>query len=169
MFFYIYRKARKSSYLTEIIAEIHIMDILKLKILIAIDIINIEKIFINFRIRTLAIDTISEFSTNIRVIRRNIKMIKTVVNSRKEEIIPPNAIKEIPIRMRKKLDRGIETMNIAIMEYKGSPPYVQRMIDTILRPHRQFARCYVDDIVDGGCCTLIELMGQQTRYMDRVT
>jgi hypothetical protein len=24
-------------------------------------------------------------------------------------------------------------------------------------------------ITDGGCCTLIVLMGQQTRYMDRVT
>jgi hypothetical protein len=24
-------------------------------------------------------------------------------------------------------------------------------------------------IFDGGCCTQIELMGQQTRYMDRVT
>jgi hypothetical protein len=31
-------------------------------------------------------------------------MIKIVVNSRKEEIIPSNIIKEIPIRMRKKLD-----------------------------------------------------------------
>jgi hypothetical protein len=38
-------------------------------------------------------------------------------------------------------------MNIAIIKYKGSPPYVQRMINTILRPHRQFVRCYVDDIV----------------------
>jgi hypothetical protein len=38
-------------------------------------------------------------------------------------------------------------MNIAIIEYKGSPPYVQRIIDTILRPHCQFARCYIDDIV----------------------
>jgi hypothetical protein len=38
-------------------------------------------------------------------------------------------------------------MSIAIIEYKDSPPYVQRIIDTILRPHRQFARYYVDDIV----------------------
>jgi hypothetical protein len=38
-------------------------------------------------------------------------------------------------------------MNIVIIEYKGSPPYVQRIIDTILRPYRQFAHCYIDDIV----------------------
>jgi hypothetical protein len=38
-------------------------------------------------------------------------------------------------------------MNIAIMEYKGSPSYVQRMIDIILRSYRQFVRCYIDDIV----------------------
>jgi hypothetical protein len=38
-------------------------------------------------------------------------------------------------------------MNVIILKYKGSPLYVQRIIDIILRPHRQFARCYVDDIV----------------------
>jgi hypothetical protein len=102
--FYIYGKARESSYLIEIIAEIHVINIFKSKMLIAIDIMNIEKIFIDFRIRTFAINTISEFSTNIRAIRKNIKIIKIVVNSRKEEIIPLNIIKEIPIRIRKKLN-----------------------------------------------------------------
>jgi hypothetical protein len=104
MFFYVYGKIRKSFYLIEITAEIHVVNIFKLKILIAIDIVNIEKIFINFRIRTLAIDIISEFSTNIRAIRKNIKIIKIVVNSRKEEIISLNIIKEISIRIRKKLN-----------------------------------------------------------------
>jgi hypothetical protein len=99
--FYIYGKIRKSSYLIEMIVEIHIVNILKLKMLIAIDIVNIEKIFINFRIRTLVIDIIPEFSTNIRAIRKNIKMIKMVVNFRKKEIIPPNIIKEISIRIKK--------------------------------------------------------------------
>jgi hypothetical protein len=104
--FYIYRKARKSSYLIEIIAEIHVVNIFKLRILIAIDIVNIEKIFINFRIWTFAIDIIPEFSTNIRAIRRNIKIIKIVVNSRKEEIISLNIIKKIPIRIKKKLNNN---------------------------------------------------------------
>jgi hypothetical protein len=67
---------------------------------------NIEKIFINFRIRTLAINIILEFSADIRTIYRNIKIIKTVVNSRKKEIIPLNIIKEIPIRMKKKLNNN---------------------------------------------------------------
>jgi hypothetical protein len=69
---------------------------------------NTEKIFINFRIRTLIIDIISEFSTNIRAIRKNIKIIKIVVNSCKEEIIPPNIIKEIPIRIKKKLNNNCD-------------------------------------------------------------
>jgi Reverse transcriptase (RNA-dependent DNA polymerase) len=43
--------------------------------------------------------------------------------------------------------RGLETSNVAIMGYKGSPPYVQRMMDLIFRPYKSFARCYVDDIV----------------------
>jgi hypothetical protein len=66
--------------------------------------VNTEKIFINFRIRTLAIGIIPEFSTNIRAIHKNIKIIKTVVNFRKKKIIPLNIIKEIPIQMRKKLN-----------------------------------------------------------------
>jgi hypothetical protein len=104
IFFYIYRKIKEFSYLVEITVEIHVMNIFKLKMLIAIDIVNIKKIFINFRIRTFAINIISGFSTNIRAIRRNIKIIKIVVNSRKKEIIPLNIIKEIPIRIRRKLD-----------------------------------------------------------------
>jgi hypothetical protein len=38
-------------------------------------------------------------------------------------------------------------MNVIIMKYKDSPPYVQRIMDIILRPHRQFAYDYVDDII----------------------
>jgi hypothetical protein len=75
--FYIYGKTRESSYLAEITAEIHVVNILKLKMLIAIDIVDTEKIFIDFRIRTLAIDIIPEFNTNIRTIRKNIKIIKS--------------------------------------------------------------------------------------------
>jgi hypothetical protein len=38
-------------------------------------------------------------------------------------------------------------MNIIIIKYKNSPPYVQRIINTILQLYRQFACYYVDDIV----------------------
>jgi hypothetical protein len=106
IFFYVYRKTRESLYLTEIIAEVHVVNTFKSKILIAINIVNTKKIFINFRTRTLAINIIPEFNTNIRTIRKNIKIIKTVVNSRKEKIIPPNTIKKIPIRIKKKLNNN---------------------------------------------------------------
>ena len=43
--------------------------------------------------------------------------------------------------------RGQETFKVPIMGYRNSPAYVQRMIDRILRPFRQFCRAYVDDIV----------------------
>ena len=43
--------------------------------------------------------------------------------------------------------RGQEQYNIALMGYKGSPPYVQRQIDKILRSIREFAKAYVDDII----------------------
>jgi len=43
--------------------------------------------------------------------------------------------------------RGQEESTVALMGYKGSPPYVQRQTDAMLRPLREFARAFVDDIV----------------------
>jgi hypothetical protein len=115
-------KTQKSFYLIEITVEVHIVNIFKLKILIAIDIVNIKKIFIDFRIRTLIINIILEFSTNIRTIRKNIKMIKTVVNFRKEKIISPNIIKEIPIRIKKKLNNNRDFL--FLFEYSNAIYYI---------------------------------------------
>jgi hypothetical protein len=100
IFFYIYGKIAESFYLVEIIIEIHVVDVLKLKILITIDVVNIEKIFIDFRNRTFFINTILGFNTNIRIFRKNTKIIKIIINFRKKEIVPPNTLKKIPIRIR---------------------------------------------------------------------
>ena len=43
--------------------------------------------------------------------------------------------------------RGQEQFNVAIMGFRNSPPYIQRQVDRLLRPHHVFARGYVDDIV----------------------
>ena len=43
--------------------------------------------------------------------------------------------------------RGQEESTVALIGYKGSPPYVQRQTDTMLRPLRAFARVFVDDII----------------------
>ena len=43
--------------------------------------------------------------------------------------------------------RGQEVFNVAVMGYRNSLAYVQRMIDKILRQERGFSRAYVDDIV----------------------
>jgi hypothetical protein len=80
--------------------------------------VNIEKIFIDFRIRTFSINIIPEFSTNIRAIRRNIKIIKIVINFRKEKIVPSNIIKEISIRIRKKLNNNCDFLFLS--EYSNT-------------------------------------------------
>ena len=43
--------------------------------------------------------------------------------------------------------RGQEESAVALMGYKGSPPYVQRQTDTMLRPFKHFAKAFVDDII----------------------
>jgi hypothetical protein len=78
--------------------------------------------FIDFRNRTFFIDIILGFSINIRAFRRNIKIIKIVVNFRKEEIVPLNIIKEIPIRIRKKLDNNRDFLILS--EYSNAIYYI---------------------------------------------
>jgi hypothetical protein len=84
--------------------------------------VDIKKIFINFRIRTFVINIIPKFSANIRTIRKNIKIIKIVVNSRKKKIIPLNAIKEIPIRIKKKLNNNRDFL--FLFEYPNAIYYI---------------------------------------------
>ena len=43
--------------------------------------------------------------------------------------------------------RGQETFKVAVMGYRNSPAYVQRMIDQILCPFQTFSRAYMDNIV----------------------
>ena len=43
--------------------------------------------------------------------------------------------------------RGQKESTVALMGYKGSPPYVQRQTNAMLRPLHAFARAFVDDIV----------------------
>ena len=45
--------------------------------------------------------------------------------------------------------RGQETFNVPVMGCMNSIAYVQRQIDRILRPLREFVRTYIDDIVSG--------------------
>jgi hypothetical protein len=54
-------------------------------------------------------------------------------------------------------------MNIAIIEYKGSPPYIQRIMDIILQSYRQFARCYVDDII-----IFFKIFEEYIEYLDTI-
>ena len=58
---------------------------------------------------------------------------------------------KVKVRDRHKLTvishRGQEQSSVALMGYKGSPPYVQRQTDAMLRPFKDFAKAYVDDII----------------------
>ena len=42
--------------------------------------------------------------------------------------------------------RGLEQSNVALMGFKGSPPYVQRQTDKLMRPYKEFAKAYVDNM-----------------------
>ncbi|KAI1002218.1 hypothetical protein K3495_g5988 [Podosphaera aphanis] len=43
--------------------------------------------------------------------------------------------------------RGQEQFNVAVMGYKNSVAFVQRQMENLLRPHKEYAKAYVDDIV----------------------
>ncbi len=42
---------------------------------------------------------------------------------------------------------GQETFKVAIMGYRNTPAYIQRMTDRILWPHRDYSCTYIDNIV----------------------
>jgi hypothetical protein len=54
-------------------------------------------------------------------------------------------------------------MNIAIIKYKNSPSYIQRIINTILQLYRQFTRCYVDDII-----IFFKIFEKYIEYLDAI-
>lgn len=54
--------------------------------------------------------------------------------------------KEHHHRLTVAFHRGQETFKVAVMGFRNSPAYVQRMIDNILQNHRVYSRAYVDDI-----------------------
>ena len=43
--------------------------------------------------------------------------------------------------------RGQEIWNVAPMGYCNSPGHMQRYMDKILEPHKEYAKCYIDDVV----------------------
>ena len=43
--------------------------------------------------------------------------------------------------------RGQKESAVALIGYKGSPPYVQRQTNVMLRPFKDFAKAFVDDII----------------------
>lgn len=46
---------------------------------------------------------------------------------------------------------GQETFNVPVIECKNLMIYVQKNIDNILRPLKDFVRAYIDNIISGTC------------------
>jgi hypothetical protein len=49
------------------------------------------------------------------------------------------------------------------MGYKRSPPYVQRMINSILRLYKTYTRCYVNDII-----IFFKIFKDHIEYLDKI-
>ncbi|EAQ84379.1 hypothetical protein CHGG_08393 [Chaetomium globosum CBS 148.51] len=43
--------------------------------------------------------------------------------------------------------RGLEQPTVCLMGYRNSPAHVQRIMDQLLKPHAEYARAFIDDIV----------------------
>jgi hypothetical protein len=93
----------------------------------------------------LAIDIIPEFKMNIRAIRKNIKIIKIVMNSRKKEIIPPNTIKEIPIRIKKKLNNNRNFLFLS--EYPNAICYIINSTRFLLTNESSLTQHWISSII----------------------
>ncbi len=86
--------------LIEIIAKIHIVDHLNVKILIGIDVIDIEEIIIDFIHRSLIFGDIFNFRTDIHVHAKDNVKTRRVIKVAKDAVFPSRFIIEMPIKMK---------------------------------------------------------------------
>ncbi len=86
--------------LIEIIAEVHIVDHLKTKILIDIDLIDTEEMIIDFIHRSLTFGDVLNFRTDIHVHAKDNVKIQRIIKVAKDAVFPSRSVIEMSIKMK---------------------------------------------------------------------
>ena len=84
----------------EIIVKIHIVDHLNVKMLIGIDVIDIEEMIIDFVHRSLIFDNVLNFHTDIHVHAKDNVKTRRVIKAAKNAVISPRSVIKMSIKMK---------------------------------------------------------------------
>ena len=79
----------------------YIVDKLKVKILIGVDVIYTEKMIINFPARSVSFEILKNFVADIQIRACNNQPIRRVIRSLENAIILSHSIREFPVRISK--------------------------------------------------------------------
>jgi len=132
--------------LIEIIAKIHIVDHLNVKILIGIDVIDIEEIIINFIYQLLIFGNILNFRTDIHVHAKNNVKIRRVIKIAKDAIIFSRSVIKISIKIKKDNESFTNNRNYFFKSNRPDGCYYLINTDPI-RSYKNYTRYYIDDIM----------------------
>jgi len=88
--------------LIEITVEVHIVNYFKIKMLIGVDIIGIEKMVIDFVYRLLILGNVSGFRTDIYVHTKDNVKVRRIIKVVKDAVILPHSVMEMFIKMKEK-------------------------------------------------------------------
>ncbi len=129
----------------EIIAEVYIVDYFNVKMLIGIDVIDIEEMIIDFIYRSLIFGDVFNFRTDIHDHAKDNVKTRRVIKIAKNAVISPRSV----IKMSKmKEDSEPLTNNWDYLFKPDRPGGCCHLVDADpTRPYIDYARCYVDDIV----------------------
>jgi len=129
--------------LIKITAEVHIVDHLNVKMLIGIDVIDIEEMIIDFVYRSLIFDDVR---TDIHVHAKDNVKTRQVIKAAKDAVIFSRSVIKMSIKMKE--DSESLTNNRDYFFKSDRPGGCYYLVDADpTRPYMDYVRCYVDDIV----------------------
>ncbi len=146
----------------EITAEVHIVDHLNAKILIGIDVIDIEEIIIDFVHRSLTFGNVLNFRTDIHVHAKDNVKIRRIIKIAKDAVISSRSVIKIPIKMKKDSEPLTNDRDYLFKPDRSGGCYYLVNADPT-RPHKDYARYYVDDIV-----IFSKIFGQHIKHFDAI-
>ncbi len=130
--------------------------------LIDIDVIDTEEMIINFIHRSLTFGDVLNFRTDIHVHAKDNVKARRVIKAAKDAVISSRSVIKMPIKMKEDSEPFTNNRDYLFKPDRPGGCYYLINADPT-RPHKDYARCYVDDIV-----ILFKTFKQHFEYLDTI-
>src|SRR6266536_1737497 len=131
-------------------------------ILIGIDVIDIEEIIIDFVYRSLIFGDVLNFRTDIHVHAKDNVKTRRIIKAAKDAVISPRSVIKMPIKIKEDSEPLTNNRDYLFKSDRSGGCY--HLINTEpTRPHIDYARYYVDDIM-----IFFKIFGQHIEHLDTI-